>query len=132
MERMTKIFGAALLASSLIGGAQAAGDQQQVQPAAGGAAMQPSTGSDTSVRDMDANAQRAHSPTAPGAQPANADKKAQTQGGGQQAGGSMGPQGTDSAGAGGTRDWSSIDANKDGLGTPEEYEKVLGQKGGQK
>jgi len=131
MERMTKIFGAALLASSLIGGAQAAGDQQQVQPAAGGAAMQPSTGSDTSVRDMDANAQRAHSPNAPGAQPANPDKKAQTQGGGQQAGGSMGPQGT-SAAAGGTRDWSSIDTDKDGLGTPDEYEKVLGQKGAQK
>jgi hypothetical protein len=123
MERMTQIFGAALLAGSLIGGAQAAGDQQQVQPAAGGAAMQPSTGSDTSVRDMDTNAQRAHSPTAPGAQPANADKKAQTQGGGQQAGGMA---------AGGTRDWASIDTNKDGVGTPEEYEKVLGQKGGQK
>jgi hypothetical protein len=131
MERMTQIFGAALLAGSLIGGAQAAGDQQPGQPGAGGATMQPSTGSDTGVRDMDTNAQRAHSPTAPGAQPANADKKAQTQGGGQQAGGSTGPQGTGSA-AGGTRDWASIDANKDGIGTPDEYEKVLGQKGGQK
>jgi len=123
MERMTQIFGAALLASSLIGGAQAAGDPAQAQPGTGGAAMQPSTGTDTNVRDMDANAQRAHSPNAPGAQPANADKKAQTQGGGQQAGGST---------AGGTRDWSSIDANKDGIGTPDEYEKVLGQKGAQK
>lgn len=129
MERMTQIFGAALLAGSLIGGAQAAGDQQQVQPAAGGAVMQPSTGTDTNVRDMDANAQRAHSPNAPGAQPANADKKAQTQGGGQQESGSMGPQGTGSTASGGTRDWSSIDANKDGIGSPEEYEKVLGQKG---
>ena len=123
MERMTQIFGAALLAGSLIGGAQAAGDPAQAQPGTGGAAMQPSTGTDTNVRDMDANAQRAHSPNAPGAQPANADKKAQTQGGGQQAGGST---------AGGTRDWSSIDANKDGIGTPDEYEKVLGQKGAQK
>ena len=131
MERMTQIFGAALLAGSLIGGAQAAGDPAQAQPGTGGAAMQPSTGTDTNVRDMDANAQRAHSPNAPGAQPANADKKAQTQGGGQQAGGSTGPQGTGSA-SGGTRDWSSIDANKDGIGTPDEYEKVLGQKGAQK
>ena len=32
MERMTQIFGAALLASSLIGGAQAAGDPAQAQP----------------------------------------------------------------------------------------------------
>lgn len=124
MERMTQIFGAALLAGSLIGGAQAAGDQQPGQPGTGGAAMQPSTGTDTSARQMDDNAQRAHSPNAPGAQPANADKKAQTQGGGQDASGSMA-----SGSAGGTRDWASIDTNKDGVGTPDEYEKVLGQKG---
>ena len=122
MERMTQIFGAALLAGSLIGGAQAAGDQQQVQPGAGGAAMQPSTGGDTKARDLDDNAQRAHSPKATGAQPANADKKAQTQGGGQD-------MGSTSAQSGGTRDWASVDANKDGVGTPEEYEKILGQKG---
>ena len=124
MERMTQIFGAALLAGSLIGGAQAAGDQQQAQPGAGAAAMQPSTGTDTSARQMDDNAQRAHSPNAPGAQPANADKKAQTQGGGQDSSST-----TASGSSGGTRDWASVDANHDGVGTPEEYEKILGQKG---
>lgn len=122
MNRITQVFGTALLAGTLIGGVQAA-DQKEggtVQPGGGGAAMQPSPGADPSIRDMDANAQRAHSPTAPGAQPQDADKKAQTQGGG---------QGAPTGAAGGTRDWASIDADKDGIGTPEEYEKVLGQGG---
>ena len=119
MNRITQVFGTALLAGTLIGGVQAA-DQQAggtAQPAGGGAAMQPSTGTDTQARELDDNAQRAHSPNAPGAQPSSDDKKAQTQGGG---------QGATTSASGGTRDFSNVDSNNDHLGSPEEYEKALG------
>lgn len=119
MNRITQVFGTALLAGTLIGGVQAADPQAgggTVQPGGGGAAMEPSPGADTTVRDLDTTTQRAHSPTAPGAQPQDADKKAQTQGGG---------QGAPTGAAGGTRDFSMVDTNDDNLGSPEEYEKAL-------
>lgn len=116
MKRIHTALGAALLASSMIGGVAVAGDKADKTAGADKTEVVPSredlNPNPASVEKMDANVQRQHDKDRDGntSQPDTAS-------------GASG--GSAAAGGGETRDWDQVDTNNDNLIQPEEMEAAL-------
>lgn len=163
MNRIHTAISAAVLATSMAGGVVLAGDAADKQPATGQQATQAdqqgeNLGAGPNVRELDSNAQRAHSPTgqtgattdgermgagAPDVKDLdNEAQRAHDPQTGAAAGGANASTGTQEAGtttgggangaaSGDTRDWAQVDANSDNLISPDEMEAALQEKGPQ-
>lgn len=122
MNKITTALSAAALASSLIGtaawSADKAGASDKAVPSQ---AEVQQKGTSPSVKDLDANAQRAHDPSTGSGADSSMSKDS----------GSMSKDSSSAGSSGATRDWAAVDKNHDNLIQPEEMEAALKEVGPQ-